>query len=70
MEYLFAIGIISFLFSSENACKEIAKVTFNPLSASSYILGTIPQVERVICLCPIFKPYSALTTSKNFITLS
>ena len=38
------------------ACNEIASVMLISISANSIIFGTIPQVDNVICLCPIFNP--------------
>ena len=55
--YTLFTGIILLLFSSFVACNEIDNVHCIFSFAKSYILGTKPLVETLICLAPMFNPF-------------
>ena len=50
--------------------KDIAKLTCKSSSLNSFILGTNPQVDTVICLAPIARPFASFIIFINFIILS
>ena len=55
--YLLFTGIIAILFSLLVACSDIESVQGIFSFARSYIFGTNPLVEILICLAPIFNPF-------------
>ena len=65
-----ATGINFLRISSVGECNDIASVICSLISASSYILGTRPQVDTVKFLALILSPFSSVRSFSNLIKLS